>query len=115
MKHSFEGIGQWSATFACGSGVAEGQVVKVSANGTVSACADGNGFAGVVDVVGRDGAACAVILSGMVEVPYTGTAPALGWSGLSANGTGGVKADTNGRACLVADVDTTGKLVTFVL
>ena len=62
MKHSFEGIGQWSATFACGSGVAEGKVVKISANGT-----------------------------------------------------GGVKADTNGRACLVADVDTTGKLVTFVL
>ena len=115
MKHSFEGIGQWSATFACGSGVAEGKVVKISANGTVSACADGNAFAGVVDVVGRDGAACAVILGGMVEVPYTGTTPVLGWSGLSADGTGGVKADSVGHSYLVVDVDSTGGTVTFVL
>ena len=114
MNYSYEGIGQWCATFA-GSQAEEGQVVKVSANGTVSACADGNGFAGVVDVVGRDGAACAVILGGMVEVPYTGTAPALGWSGLSANGTGGVKADSVGHSYLVVDVDSTGGTVTFVL
>ena len=29
MKNSYEGIGQWAATFAC-SDIAEGQVVKIS-------------------------------------------------------------------------------------
>ena len=66
-------------------------------------------------VVGRDGAACSVVLGGMVTAPYTGTAPALGWSGLSANGTGGVQANTSGRECLVVDVDTTNLMVTFAL
>ena len=34
MSISYEGIGQWAATFAC-DGVSAGQVVKVSGNGTV--------------------------------------------------------------------------------
>ena len=33
MKLSYEGIGQWAATFACDD-LAEGELVKVSANGT---------------------------------------------------------------------------------
>lgn len=37
MKLSYEGIGQWAATFAA-SDVAEGELVKISANGTVAAC-----------------------------------------------------------------------------
>ena len=115
MKISFEGIGQWAATFACSGGMAEGQVVKVSANGEVSACTDGDSFAGVAAVVGRDSAACAVALGGMVSVAYTGSAPALGWSGLVANGTGGVKADADGHKYLVVDVDKTGMMVTFAL
>ena len=36
MKLSYEGIGQWAATFACDD-LAEGELVKVSANGTVAA------------------------------------------------------------------------------
>ena len=35
MNVSYEGIGQWAATFAC-DGVSAGQVVKVSAGGTVA-------------------------------------------------------------------------------
>ena len=114
MKLSYEGIGQWAATFAA-SQVSEGEVVKVSANGTVAACAAGDGFCGVVQSVSRDGEACTVALGGMVQAAYTGTAPALGWSGLSANGTGGVKADSVGHSYLVVDVDSTGGTVTFVL
>ena len=34
MNVSYEGIGQWAATFAC-DGVSAGQVVKVSGSGTV--------------------------------------------------------------------------------
>ena len=115
MKNSFEGIGQWAATFACAKDVAQGQMVKISSNGTVTACADDEKFAGQTAAVGRDGAACSVMLGGMVTAAYTGTAPALGWSGLSANGSGGVQADGSGWAYLVVDVDTAAMAVTFVL
>lgn len=115
MNISFEGIGQWAATFACSGEVAEGQAVKVSGNGEVSACADGDAFCGKAVVVGSDGAACAVVLGGMVTMSYTGSAPALGWSGLSAGGSGGVKADESGNKYLVVDVDTAGMMVTFAL
>lgn len=61
----------------------------------------------------------AVALGGMVTAGYTvpaeGAAPALGWSGLSADGEGGVQADADGSTYLVVDVDTTAKTVTFVL
>ena len=111
---SFEGIGQWSATFAC-TDVQEGQVVKISGSGEVGKCADGEAFCGVVNTVGRDGEACGVVLGGMVSASYTGSAPALGWSGLSADGAGGVKSSSAGQKYRVVDVDATGKMVTFVL
>lgn len=115
MNYSFEGIGQWTATFGCHNDVAEGQMVKVSGNGEVTICGDGDNFCGMAAVVGRDGLACSVALSGMVTVPYSGSAPALGWSNLSADSNGGVKADESGRTCLVAGVDTANMTVTFVL
>ena len=72
----------------------------------------------MVDIATLTGA-CAVALGGMVTAGYTvpaeGAAPALGWSGLSADGEGGVQADADGSTYLVVDVDTTAKTVTFVL
>ena len=118
MKLSYEGIGQWAATFACGE-VEEGDIVKVSANGTVDACQAGDGFCGMVLSVSRCADACTVALGGMVTAGYTvpaqGAAPALGWSGLAADGSGGVQASAGGRSCLVVDVDESAKTVTFVL
>ena len=128
MKVSYEGIGQWAATFACGQ-VTEGEMVKISGNGEVSVCAAGDGFCGQVLSVARDGSACAVALGGMVTAPYSGdAAPVLGWCGLAADGDGGVQAvaaaetdsesaqtGTSGRSYLVVDVDTSGKTVTFAL
>ena len=118
MKLSYEGIGQWAATFACDH-LAEGELVKISANGTVSTCSDGESFCGMVLSVSRGGDACAVALGGLVTAGYTETAPELGWemgwSGLSADGEGGVQADADGSTYLVVDVDTTAKTVTFVL
>ena len=115
MKVSYEGIGQWAATFAC-DGAAEGELVKLTANGTVGACSAGDPFCGQVLSVGRDGSACAVALGGMVTAGYSGSsAPAVGWSGLAADGSGGVKASSAGRSYLVVDVDTSGKTVTFAL
>lgn len=85
MNVSYEGIGQWAATFAC-DGVSAGQVVKVSGSGTVAKCADNDGFEGVVLSVARDGKACSVAMGGMVTVSYTGaSAPAAGWNSLAAD------------------------------
>jgi len=114
MKLSYEGIGQWAATFAC-TGVSEGSVVKVGANGTVSACAAGEAFCGTVSSVSHGGEACSVVLGGLVTAAYSGIAPTLGYGGLSADGQGGVKADTSGRSYLIVDMDTGTKTVTFVL
>ena len=111
---SFEGIGQWSATFACAD-VQEGQVVKISGSGEVGKCAGGEGFCGVVNTVSRDGEACGVVLGGMVSVPYSGSAPAPGYTGLSADGAGGVRVDGSGRKHWVAAVDESGKCVTLIL
>ena len=114
MKLSYEGIGQWAATFAC-TELAEGELVKVSGSGTVAACAAGNDFCGMVLSVSRGEDACSVALGGMVTAGYTGTAPAVGWGVLVADGSGGVKTAETGREYLVVDVDTTAETVTFVL
>ena len=114
MKLSYEGSGQWAATFAC-TKLAEGELVKVSGNGTVAACGAGDDFCGTVLSVSRGGDACSVALGGMVTAGYTGTAPALGWSGLAADGSSGVKVAETGREYLVVDVDTAAQTVTFVL
>lgn len=76
MNVSYEGIGQWAATFAC-DGVSAGQVVKVSGSGTVAKCADNDGFEGAVLSVARDGKACSVAMGGMVTVSYTPGLPRL--------------------------------------
>lgn len=85
MKLSYEGIGQWAATFAC-TKLTEGEFVKVSGNGTVADCGAGEDFCGVVLSVSRGGDACSVALGGMVTAGYTGTAPTVGWSVLVGDG-----------------------------
>ena len=116
MNISYEGIGQWAATFAC-DGVAAGQVVRVSGSGTAAKCTEGGGFDGVALSVARDGKACSVAMGGMVTVSYTGvTAPAAGWNTLAADGSGGVKVVSDGgKGYLAVEVDTIAKTVTIVL
>ena len=77
MKLSYEGIGQWAATFAC-SEVSEGEVVKISANDTVASCSADEAFCGMVLSVSRIGDACTVALGGMVTAGYSGSDPTLG-------------------------------------
>ena len=86
-KVSFEDIGAVTATFAADQGVEGGQVVKVTANSTVGACADGDDFCGVA-LGPRQGA-------GGVQVSCTGSLT-LGWTALAADGKGGVKAAASG-------------------
>ena len=104
MNISFDGINQEIVTFLAKSDVVKGQPVKVSDNMTAAACADGNVFAGIAAGTADDGAA-AVVIHGYVQVHYTGTAPALGYVTVAANGSGGVKAASAGRSVIVCDVD----------
>lgn len=115
MKISFDAIGEKYVTFLAGSGVVKGQVCKVSANDTVSGCAAGNAFCGVVADV-RDGCA-AVVMGGYVEVPFSDeTAPSAGYATLGADGSGGVKSVTSGgRSCLIVHVDETAKTLGLFL
>ena len=103
-KISFEGIGEVAATFACGEGVRAGQVVTVSADGTVGACAAGGRFCGVA-LSAEDGYA-AVQVGGFAVVPVSGEGVTAGLVKLSADGSGGVKLDAGaGTEYLVAAVD----------
>lgn len=114
MKISYEGMGQWAATFACGD-VTVGQMVEVAAEDSVKSCASGGAFAGVVLAKAKGGDACTVVLGGAVEVSFSGSAPAVGWQKLSADGSGGVKADANGREHLVLAADGAAKTAVIVL
>lgn len=108
-KFSFEDIGAVTATFAADQGVEGGQVVKVTANSTVGACADGDDFCGVA-LEPRKGAA-AVQVKGFVTVSCTGSLT-LGWTALAADGKGGVKAAASGGVtALVVSVGTGSAVV----
>ncbi len=115
MKLSYEGIGQWAATFAASDdgGGRTGEDQRQRNGGRLHEA--GDVFCGMVLSVGRGGDACAVALGGLVTAGYTETAPEVGWERLSADGAGGVQVDVDGRTYLVVDVDTTAKTVTFAL
>ena len=109
-KISFEGLGDMVATFVCEEGVAAGQVVKMTDNGTVGPCGDGEAFCGVA-LSAQDGYA-AVQVAGLVELPVTGGGVTVGWVKLSADGSGGVKADdVAGRETLVVWADSDSAVV----
>ena len=107
MAISFEAIGQKMVTFAAGTGLAEGKVCKISANGTVGPCSE-EGFCGVVSQI-RGGAAG-------VELSYAGsTAPSLGYAILTTDKAGEVVPGTSGRTCLIVSVDSTNKKIGLFL
>ena len=115
MSISYQGIGEWCAAFHCGANVSEGMVVKAGAAGTAAKCSAQDGFCGVVRAVAHDRKACSVQLGGLAEVKYSGTAPAVGYAELVADGTGGVSKpgdNQSGSAYLVLSVDSAaGKAV----
>ena len=115
MKVSFEGIGENIVTFynSKTSGAAADAPVKMSGACETAKCADGERFFGVA--VAGDTEFAAVQVEGYVELPYSGAEPAVGFGKLAANGAGGVKAAEAGGEFLIIDVDTTNKVVGFML
>lgn len=112
MSISYEGIGHLSVTFPNNNAV-ENQVCTLNSNGKVSTCAAGGVFLGVAESVNDTYAG--VQIGGFVKVGYTGTAPAMGYTKLSADGAGGIRADANGNAYWVAQVDTVNNIATIKL
>lgn len=103
MNISYEQIGHVGVTFPA-EGCAAGQVCKMGTAGKVAPCTAGDKFCGVVETV--HGSQAGVQLHGFAKVSYTGTAPDMGYTNLSGDGSGGVKVDTAGKSYLVVQVDT---------
>ena len=110
MSVSFGGVGSVAATFKTSGTVKAGNPVKITADGTVAACASGERFCGIATYAAGDGYA-AVQLKGYVDAACTGDIT-VGYSRLVADGSGGVKADSGetGGECLVINTAADGKV-----
>ena len=109
----YKGFNENVCTFASSGGVAAGQPVQVCANYTVTTAPENGEFHGVAIISRND--AVSVQLTGYVELPYSGTAPAVGTVALAADGNGGVMASSDGKEYLVINVDTINKTIGFML
>lgn len=115
MKVSFEGIGESVITFYNNEDAAAfpGEPVKISGNGEVSACSEGDRFFGLALACQEDYAA--VQNAGFAVFEYSGTDPLVGYGRYVADGEGGIMANENGGEFLVIEVDTTGRKVAIML
>ena len=94
-----------------------GTVITMKEGMVVATPEDAGLFAGVLTHLDEDG--CALVqLKGYVKVPYTGTAPAYGYTPLCSDATGKVKtpaAQAAGRYVLVCDLDTENQMAGIIL
>ncbi|MBQ7118067.1 MAG: hypothetical protein IJN88_07640 [Clostridia bacterium] len=103
MNNYLDGFDRKEVTLSVLYSAEKGKTVSMVKDFTVEASSDGDDFIGVC--TNSENNSASVLLSGYVRVSYTGEAPACGYNKLTADGAGGVKKDTNGRAILVTDVD----------
>ncbi len=114
MNISLDSFHSQQATFLADSLTKAGYPVVMKENLTVTTAATGGAFCGFCTDV-RGGYAT-VRLSGYCTAKYSGTAPAVGYALLAADGDGGVKTvTTGGRSLLVTNVDTTAKTIGIIL
>lgn len=110
---SMQGIGAAHLSAKAGAAVTAGYPCHFTGNDTVANSASGGEFCGVIEGV-RSGLVT-VQYHGFVTLPYSGTAPAVGYGILAADGTGGVKTATSGRSYLIVHVDTAAKTLGLML
>lgn len=113
MKISLKGYGENTATFKTKYDVTPGEPVYFSDNHEVTACNNGDRFAGSV-VNTKDGYAC-VQLDGYTTFKYSGSEPSVGFGTLVGDGNGGVRTDAAGRQYIITDVDTVNSTVGIIL
>ena len=116
MSISFKGYGENALTFNAELTKA-GVPVVINGNYMVSTAAAENDFVGIT--YSANGEYASVIVDGYVEATYTGNAPALGYSYIVANGSGGVKVPASGTTSKhivrVIKIDPDNKIVGFIL
>lgn len=116
MKVSHEGIGENVVTFYNNTEhpVSAGEPVKMSANGEVCACENGDKFFGICIACDTD--FTAVQTQGYIKLGYTGeTVPTVGFVTFTADGKGKAVVNAEGREFLVVDVDKADASVGIVL
>lgn len=115
MSISYSGYNVNCATFKADGDIFKDDVVKMSANCTVTSCEEDDVFCGALKKKENDGCA-SVQLNGTLTTFYSGTAPSLGYCNLVADGTGGVKVATSGgRPYLIFFIDTKFNMIEFLL
>ncbi len=112
MSVSFGGFNSKAATFKTDETIEAGVAVKMESNGTVVAAQNGEAFCGIA--LDGDGEYACVQLCGAITVPYTGSAPVVGYGNLAA-AEGGVQSSAAGREYLILSVDTAAATVTFLI
>lgn len=112
MNVSFNGFNQNVLTFVSENDIKQNALVKMTDNGKVDACENGDEFIGVC-VNSRLGYA-GVQMTGYAKTTYSGDV-AVGYVTVVCDENGGIKADENGRKVLVTDVDTTAQTVGFIM
>ena len=110
---SMQGIGASCLSAKKGSAATAGWPCHFSASDTVADSANGAVFSGVI--TGVRGELVTVQYRGFVTLPYSGTAPTVGFAILVADGAGGVKGAQSGDTYLISNVDTTAKTVCVLL
>ena len=94
MNVSFEGLENAVVTFQ-EEQVTAGYPVSMSSDATVGNAAAGTAPVGVA--LNVRGGCAAVQIRGFAALPYSGSAPDLGWTALTADGSGGVRAAGEGQ------------------
>lgn len=112
MNTCYDGIGYLAVTVPAGT-CGAGQVCMMNTAGQADACSSGGRFMGVCDEV-RKGLA-AVQVGGFAKVKYSGSAPALGFAKLAADGAGGVCVSSSGQEHLVVALDEANLYITIKL
>lgn len=110
---SLKGFNEKTATFKVSGALTAGEPVAMADNCTVKACGSGEAVAGVAVNV-KGGYAC-VQLSGYAEIPYSGTAPSVGFKVLAGDGKKGASVSQQGRSALVVNVDTDNSVMGIIL
>lgn len=114
MSVSLNGFAEEIITLKMAENAAKGSPISISASLTAATSQADEAFAGFLTAAPEGGYA-GVQVRGFVKAPYSGTAPALGYTVLAADGSGGVKAASDGPLRLVLETDTANKTVGFLL
>lgn len=113
MRVGFSGTAEVVLSFEAGGGLTPGYPVSLCGNDTVTNATEGALPIGVC--LHERCEIASVQVKGFLELPYSGTAPQVGYNSLVADGAGGVKTAAGGLSCLVVHVDTDAKTLGLYL